>query len=211
MNTSLANTTVNTFVANSAADWRGWLARNCRSEKEVWLIIHHRDSVTPSVRYHEAIEHALCYGWIDSQARKHDADSCRLRFTPRNPRSTWSRVNRERAAKMTELGLMTEHGQALIDLARANGTWQVLSDAEGSAMPDDLRELLDRNEAARTNFENFPPSSKRLILEWVATAKRAETRRRRIAQTVDLAAVNLRANHPGIRVRAAGEPGVAAT
>lgn len=196
-----------TFVAASTAAWRGWLARNCRSEREVWLVIHHRDSATPSIRYHEAIEHALCYGWIDSQARKHDAESSRLRFTPRGPRSTWSRVNRERAAKMIELGLMTEHGQALIDLARANGTWQVLSDADGSTVPDDLRELLDRNEAARTNFENFPPSSRRLILEWVATAKRADTRRRRIRRTVDLAAANVRANHPGTRVRAAGEPG----
>ncbi|MBF9127808.1 YdeI/OmpD-associated family protein [Plantactinospora sp. S1510] len=202
---------MNTFVAGSTAAWRGWLARNCRSEKEVWLVIHHRDSATPSIRYHEAIEHALCYGWIDSQARKHDAESSRLRFTPRNPRSTWSRVNRERAAKMAELGLMTEHGQALIDLARANGTWQVLSDAEGSAVPDDLRELLDRDEAARTNFENFPPSSKRLILEWVATAKKADTRRRRIRRTVDLAAANVRANHPGTRVRATGEPGDAGT
>jgi uncharacterized protein YdeI (YjbR/CyaY-like superfamily) len=192
---------VSTFVASTTAQWRDWLARNCQSEKEVWLVIHHKDSGTPSVRYHEAIEHALCHGWIDSHARKHDADSSRLRFTPRKPRSTWSRVNRQRAAKMTELGLMTEHGQALIELAKANGTWQVVPDDASAAIPDDLRDLLDRNDAARTNFENFPPSSKRLILEWIATAKRPETRRRRIDRTVELAAVNLRANHPGARVR----------
>jgi uncharacterized protein YdeI (YjbR/CyaY-like superfamily) len=182
-----------TFFASTTADWRAWLAQNCRSEKEVWLIIYHKNSGTPSVRYHEAIEHALCYGWIDSQAGKRDADSSHLRLTPRNPRSTWSTVNRERAAKMIKLGLMTEHGQALIDLARANGTWQVLPDAE--AIPDDLQELLNRNEAAGKNFQNFPPSSKRLILEWVATAKRPDTRQRRINQTVNLAAVNIRANH----------------
>lgn len=201
---------MNTFLASAPADWRAWLARNHRSEKEVWLVIHHKDSGTPGVRYHEAIEHALCYGWIDSHARKRDADSSHLRFTPRSPRSTWSRVNRRRAAKMIELGLMTEHGQALIDLARANGTWQVLTDAESSAVPDDLRESLDRNEAARANFQKFPPSSKRLILQWIATAKRPETRRRRIDRTVDLAAVNIRANHPGVRmsdaVGSAGEP-----
>jgi uncharacterized protein YdeI (YjbR/CyaY-like superfamily) len=190
---------VTTFVASTIADWRAWLARNCRSEKEVWLVIHHKDSGTPSVRYHEAIEHALCYGWIDSQARKRDADSSRLRFIPRSPHSTWSRVNRQRAAKMIELGLMTEPGQAMIDLARTNGTWQLLPDEQTSAIPDDLQELLDRNEAARHNFQTFPPSSKRLILEWIATAKRPDTRRRRINQTVDLAAVNIRANHPGVR------------
>ncbi|HET6686929.1 MAG TPA: YdeI/OmpD-associated family protein [Jiangellaceae bacterium] len=196
-----------TVFASTTADWRAWLAQNCRSETEVWLVIYHKDSGTPSVRYHEAIEHALCYGWIDGLHRKHDADSSRLRFTPRNSRSTWSRLNRQRAAKMIELGLMTEHGQAVIEQAMANGTWQVLPDEESTAVPDDLQELLDRDEAAHKNFQSFPPSSKRLILEWIAKASRSDTRRRRISQTVDLAAMNIRANHPGIRVHGAGESG----
>jgi uncharacterized protein YdeI (YjbR/CyaY-like superfamily) len=114
---------VNAPVTGTAADWRAWLEQNCRSEKEVWLVICHKNSGRPGVRYHEAIEHALCFGWIDSHARKGDADSFHLRFTPRNPRSTWSRVNRERAAKMTGLGLMTGDGQALIEAAKANGAW----------------------------------------------------------------------------------------
>lgn len=184
-----------TFYARTTAEWRAWLAQNCRTENEVWLVIYHKDSGTPSPRYHEAVEHALCYGWIDGLHRKRDADSSQLRFTPRNPKSTWSRLNRQRATKMIEQGLMTEHGQAVIELARSNGTWQVLPDDEGTAIPDDLRELLDLNEAARTNFLNFPPSSKRVILEWIATAKRPDTRLRRINQTVTLAAVNIRANH----------------
>lgn len=190
-----------TVTASSTADWRAWLERNCQSEKEVWLVIQHKDSEIPSVRYHEAIEHALCFGWIDSHARKHDADSSLLRFTPRNPRSTWSKVNRERAARLTELGQMTEHGQAMIDLAKVKGTWQVLPDDAGSAVPDDLRDLLHANTTARENFEKFPPSSKRLILEWIATAKKPETRQRRIRQTVELAADNVRANHPRSRSR----------
>jgi uncharacterized protein YdeI (YjbR/CyaY-like superfamily) len=196
---------VNTVSAGTTTEWRAWLARNHRSEKEVWLVIHHKDSGTPSVRYHEAIEHALCYGWIDSQARKHDAASSRLRFTPRDPRSTWSQVNRRRAAKMIELGLMIESGQAMIELAKARGTWQVLPDAASSAIPDDLQESLDRNEAARDHFDSFPPFSRRLILEWIATAKRPETRRRRIDRTVSLAAVNIRANHPA-QPKPGGEP-----
>lgn len=186
-----------TFYASTPEEWRAWLAANGRSEKEVWLIIHHKDSGTPSPRYHEAIEHALCYGWIDGLHRKRDADSSQLRFTPRNPRSTWSRVNRERAGRMIEAGLMTPHGQAMIDLAKATGTWQVVDDAE--AIPADLRELLDQNRAADENFGRFPPSSKRLILEWIAGAKKPDTRQRRINQTVTLAAQNIRANHPGTR------------
>ena len=136
---------MNTFSASTTEDWRAWLARNCRSQKEVWLVIHHSGSGAPGPRYHEAIEQALCYGWIDSHARKHDADSWILRFTPRKPRSTWSRVNRDRAAKMTEQGLMTEYGQALIDLAKATGTWQAVSGADSAVIPPDLQELLDRN------------------------------------------------------------------
>jgi uncharacterized protein YdeI (YjbR/CyaY-like superfamily) len=182
---------MNTFHASTTTDWRAWLAANSRSETEIWLIIHHKDSPTPSVRYHEAIEHALCYGWIDSHHRKNDADSSRLRFTPRNPRSGWSAVNRKRAATMTELGLMTPTGQAMIDLAKTRGTWQI-----DAAVPADLQELLDQNETAHQNFHKFPPSSKRLILEWIATAKKPDTRQRRIAQTATLAAQNIRANHP---------------
>ena len=147
---------MNTFSASTTEDWRAWLARNCRSQKEVWLVIHHSGSGALGPRYHEAIEQALCYGWIDSHARKHDADSWILRFTPRKPRSTWSRVNRERAAKMTEQGLMTEHGQALIDLAKATGTSQAVSGADSAVIPPDLQELLDRNEAAQQNFHRLP-------------------------------------------------------
>lgn len=150
---------IDTVVASTPADWRAWLAQNSRTRREVWLVIHHKDTDTPSVRYHEAIEHALCFGWIDGLHRKRDANSSQLRFTPRTPRSTWSRVNRQRAATMSQLGLMTEHGNAMIDLAKANGTWQVLPDDVGLTIPDDLRDLLDRNEASRRNFQSFPPSS----------------------------------------------------
>ena len=191
---------MNTVSASTPAEWRAWLERNCRSTKEIWLIIHHKDSSAPSVRYHEAIEQALCFGWIDGLHRTRDEDSSQLRFTPRSPRSTWSRVNRERASRMIEQGLMTEHGQALIDLAKTKGTWQLVPDS--GAVPDDLREPLARDEVALANFTKFPPSSKRLILEWIAGAKRPETRQRRIERTVALAAQNIRANHPGAKASA---------
>ncbi|GLZ43486.1 YdeI/OmpD-associated family protein [Actinokineospora sp. NBRC 105648] len=168
----------------TTAEWRAWLADNHDTEREVWLVIQHKDSATPSPRYHEAIEHALCFGWIDSHARKHDAGSSVLRFSPRTPNSTWSRVNRGRAAAMTERGLMTEPGAALIELAKAKGTWQVLTDEQSTVVPDDLAELLDRDGTAVENFARLSPSARRLRLEWIATAKRPETRRRRITRTV---------------------------
>ena len=99
------------------------------------------------------------------------------------------------------------HGQALIDLAKATGTWQAVPAAHSLAIPPDLQELLDQNEAARRNFHNFPPSSKRLILEWIAKAKQPKTRRRRISQAVSRAALNIRANHPGTRAHHEGISG----
>lgn len=154
------------------------LAQNGQSEKEIWLVIQHKDSPTASPRYHEAIEHALCFGWIDGLHRSHDADSSALRFTPRSPRSTWSRTNRERVQRMIEEGLMTEHGQRLTDLARRSGTWQVMPDQDSSSAPKDLQAHFERNPLAFENFQKFPPSSRRLILEWIAGAKRPQTRQR---------------------------------
>jgi uncharacterized protein YdeI (YjbR/CyaY-like superfamily) len=185
---------MSTVEARTTGDWRAWLAEHGESAKEVWLVLHHKDSDTPSPRYHEAIEHALCFGWIDGLHRKRDEHSSQLRFTPRSPRSTWSQVNRDRAADMITRGLMTDRGQATIDLAKDRGTWHA-----AESVPADLRELLDGNAAAARNFERFPPSSKRLILEWIATAKKPETRQRRVTRTVTLAADNVRANHPGAR------------
>jgi uncharacterized protein YdeI (YjbR/CyaY-like superfamily) len=189
----------NTFAASTPTEWRAWLAEHSRTEKEVWLIIRHKNSGVPSIRIHEAMEQALCFGWIDGLHRKHDETSSRLRFTPRSPRSSWSKVNRERAADLIERGLMTGYGQAMIDHAKAKGLWQVVPDGETSAVPADLAERLETDETARENFHRFPPSSKRLILEWIVTAKKPETRQRRIAKTVELAAENIRANHPASR------------
>ncbi|MFD2080305.1 Uncharacterized conserved protein YdeI, YjbR/CyaY-like superfamily, DUF1801 family [Actinopolymorpha cephalotaxi] len=191
---------VDAVVARTASEWRAWLTRHSRTEKETWLVIQHKDSGTPSVRYAEAIEQALCFGWIDGLHRRNDVSSSRLRFSPRTPRSTWSPLNRRRAERMIELGRMTEQGRAVVDLARANGTWQVLPDGDGSDLPEDLRVALAENPSARANFQAFAPSSRRLILGWIATAKRPDTRRRRITRTVDLAAVGLRAQHAGDRV-----------
>ncbi|NED94163.1 hypothetical protein G1H11_02435 [Phytoactinopolyspora alkaliphila] len=115
---------MNVVFASTAEEWREWLIRNSQSEKEVCLVIQHKDSSTPSVRYHEAVEQALCFGWIDGLHRKRDAHSSQLRFTPRKQRSSWSRLNRQRAAAMIELGLMTPQGQAAIDAAKERGTWQ---------------------------------------------------------------------------------------
>jgi len=112
------------IYAEAREEWRNWLAKHSQSEKSVWLILYHKKSKTPSININEATEEALCFGWIDSLAKKRDGESYYLTFTPRNPRSKWSKPNRERAQRLIESGLMTEHGQRLIDSAKEKGTWE---------------------------------------------------------------------------------------
>ncbi|HLS79337.1 MAG TPA: YdeI/OmpD-associated family protein [Nocardia sp.] len=174
------------------------LARHSRSEKVVWLVMPHKNSEVAGPGYAEAVEHALCFGWIDGHSRKHDAHSSRLRFTPRRPDSTWSPPNRERAERMIARGLMTEDGLRLVELAKERGTWQVLP-SDPDAVPEDLRAALAADDLARAHFEGFPRSARQQICWWIVTAKRPETRARRITRAVASAA-------EGIRAFPAGQP-----
>ena len=115
--------TVDVVRAASVAEWRAWLADHGGTASEGWLVIPHKNSGIPGVTYVEAVEQALCFGWIDGLQRKHDERSARLRFSPRRPKSKWSAPNRERVARMLAENQMTEAGQAAIDRAKADGTW----------------------------------------------------------------------------------------
>ena len=114
---------IQTLYVKNTEEWRVWLNENCQTEKSIYLITYHKNSQTPSVHWHDAIENALCYGWVDSKANSRDKESCYLKFSPRNPKSKWGKRNIERANKMTQSGLMTDYGQALIDIAKSTGKW----------------------------------------------------------------------------------------
>jgi uncharacterized protein YdeI (YjbR/CyaY-like superfamily) len=186
---------IKTFQAKSRRAWRKWLEKNHVKEKSVWLIIHHKTNRAASVYYDEAVEEALCFGWIDSKPNKRDEESYYLFFSQRKPKSNWSKVNKERVEKLTEQGLMTAAGQTMIDLAKKSGTWLALNTVDNLEMPLDLQKHFDKNKTAFKNFQAFPPSSKRIILEWIRSAKRPETRLQRIKQSVELAEKDVRANH----------------
>lgn len=182
--------------AKNRKEWRKWLEKNHNKEKVVWLAIYHKDFDKESVYYADAVEEALCFGWIDSRADKNDENSFLLSFYPRKPKSNWSKPNRERAARMIKEGLMAPSGQAMIDLAKETGTWDAMKHIEDNIIPDDLQQLFDKNKIAYKNFMTFAPSSQRLILTWIHNAKRPETRQKRIEETVRLAEKNIKANHP---------------
>lgn len=110
--------------AKTRLAWRKWLKQNCETEKSVWLILFHKKSEVKSINYNDAIEEALCFGWIDSLAKNRDAESFYLTFTPRKPKGNWSKLNIERAERMIEQGQMTPHGQKFIDIAKESGKWE---------------------------------------------------------------------------------------
>lgn len=186
---------IKTFYAKSQKEWRQWLEKNHESEKSIWLIIYKKESKTKSVYYPEAVDEALCFGWIDSKPNKRDAESFYQYFSKRNPKSNWSKVNKEKVKRLLAEGLITKSGLLAIEIAKQNGTWNALDEVEEIIIPDDLQKAFSKKKSALTNFEKFPRSSKRGILEWILNAKRPETRQKRIQETVDLAEKNIKANH----------------
>jgi uncharacterized protein YdeI (YjbR/CyaY-like superfamily) len=168
--------------------WREWLEAHAASAAEVWLVIPHARSGRPGISHREAIEEALCFGWIDSLARRHDASSWRQRFSPRRPSAAWSKVNRKLVERLTQQGLMAPAGQAAVDLAKRTGTWSLLADAQDGVVSEDLRVALDAEPAAAAGFAALSPSARRAALESIARAVRPQTRRSRIAATVARAA-----------------------
>ena len=181
-------------TAASKKAWREWLAENHDKEKSVWLVIYKKDSDIDSVNYEEALREGLCYGWVDSKPNKRDAESYYQFFSKRNPKSNWSGKNKRLIAELTAAGKLAEPGKEMVRIAKETGTWDALNDVENLIVPPDMQALFDKNKTAFENWENFPPSTKRGILEWIFNAKRAPTREKRIRETVEKAGENVRAN-----------------
>lgn len=185
---------IQTYYARGRKEWRTWLEKNGEKEQSVWLIIYRKRAAKESVYYEEAVEEALCFGWIDSKPNKRDHASFYQFFARRNPKSNWSKINKERVARLIDEGLMTDQGLKIIEEAKLNGSWTALDKIENIELPDDLQKALAKNEKAENFFNAFPRSVKKGILEWIQNAKREETRCKRIAETVLLARENIRAN-----------------
>ncbi|MEM1218647.1 MAG: YdeI/OmpD-associated family protein [Bacteroidota bacterium] len=185
---------VPTFYAKDLIAWREWLQENHTRVASVWLIIFHKKSDTPSVYYDDAVDEALCFGWIDSKPNKRDEESYYQYFSQRKPRSNWSRVNKEKIARLEEEGRLQAAGIEMISEAKRLGTWNALDEVENGVIPNDLQEAFSRFPGAADYFAAFPWSVRRGILEWIFNAKRPATRTKRIQETAEKAAQNIRAN-----------------
>ena len=175
-------------------DWRAWLELHHGRSTGVWFVSFKRATGLARMSYDAAVEEALCFGWIDSKPRKLDEERTMLYFAPRRPGSGWSRPNKERVARLEAAGRMAPAGAARVEAARRDGSWEMLDAIEALEVPDDLAEALAGVPDALRQFEAFPRSAKRGILEWIAQAKTEATRRRRIEETARLAGQGVRAN-----------------
>lgn len=178
----------------SRAEWRAWLAKHHQGEDGVWLIRYKKAANKPTVRVADAIAEAIAFGWIDSLPRTLDAERTMLYFAPRKPGSGWSRINKGHVERLTADGQMTPAGLVVVERAKADGSWSMLDDVENLVVPEDLAEAFAAHPPAAEEWEAFPRSVKRGILEWIVQAKRPGTRAKRILETAVMAQRGERAN-----------------
>jgi uncharacterized protein YdeI (YjbR/CyaY-like superfamily) len=182
------------FHAETREQWRAWLAEHAAEGRGVWLVTWKKASGRPVLAYEDAVTEALAFGWVDSKGGKVDADRTKLWFTARKRGSGWARPNKRRIEELEAAGLMTDAGRRVVDAARADGSWTLLDDVEDLVVPPDLAAAFDAVAGSREQWEAFPRSAKRGILEWIVQARTAPTRAKRIAAAAEGAGRGERAN-----------------
>jgi len=178
--------------ADDRATWRAWLEANHATARGAWLVTWRQRSGRVRLDYETAIEEALCFGWVDSTGGQVDDERGKLYFAPRKPRSVWAASNKARVERLIGEGRMAPAGLVAIERAKANGSWGILDSVERLEVPEDLAEALESNPPAAVNFAAFPPSARKMVLGWIALARRPETRAARITKVAEAAARNER-------------------
>jgi uncharacterized protein YdeI (YjbR/CyaY-like superfamily) len=169
-------------------DWYEWLLNNHNQSKGVYLIFYKLELNVATMRWEEAVKVAICFGWIDSTVKSLGNGKRRQYFCPRNPKSTWSALNKKYVEELTIKGLIHVSGFNLIDIAKETGTWSAMDDVENGIIPDDLKIAFNQNSIAFENYQNFAKGYRKNYLSWLHSAKREETRNKRIAQIIELCA-----------------------
>ncbi len=176
----------------NAQEWREWLHENHHSSLGVYLIFYRVDSDFASMRWEEAVQVALCYGWIDSTVKKIDEHRRRQMFTPRKEKSVWSKINKNYIEKLIAENQMHESGLSIINIAKQNGSWESLDQVEALMVPKDLEFAFLNNKDAFDNFNAFSKTYKKSYLYWLNQAKKTDTRRARIDEIVKLCELNIK-------------------
>jgi uncharacterized protein YdeI (YjbR/CyaY-like superfamily) len=179
--------------ADDRATWRAWLETNHVTARGAWLVTWRPRSGRVGLDYDAAVEEALCFGWVDSTGGRLDDERGKLYFSPRKPRSVWAASNKARVERLIDEGRMASAGLAAIERARADGSWEILDTVERLEVPEDLAAAFEMRPPAAANFASFPPSARKMLLGWIAIARRPATRAARITKVAVAAARNERA------------------
>ena len=174
------------YYAKDREEWRGWLAENHANATEVWLELFKKHTDKPSPSYNDAVEEALCWGWVDSTRRNIDENRYAFKFTPRKPGSKWSPSNIARVEKLIKMRQMTPAGMKLVEAARASGAWDNPVTPPTFEMPGEFRKALAENQDAGAFFETLTSSQKKQYIGWIASAKRDETRAKRLTKALEM-------------------------
>ena len=179
-----------TFCPSSRKEWRTWLKKNHQAEQSVWLVYYKSSTNVPSLTWSDAVDEALCFGWIDSTKKTIDDRRYKQYFSKRKPKSNWSKINKDKVEDLIKNDLMTEAGFLSIETAKQNGSWTLLDAVEALIVPDDLKEALEKHNGM-AYFESLSKSVKKMLLYWVISGKRADTRQKRILEIATNARDNM--------------------
>ena len=180
------------FYPKNQAEWRKWLMENHQSENSVWLLFYKKKSKIPSLTWSQAVDEALCFGWIDSVKKTVDADSYKQYFSKRKAKSTWSKINKDKVDQLLKDGQMMQAGLKSVEVAKENGSWTYLDVIDQLIIPDDLEQAFEKHPNSKSFFLSLSKSVRKGILYWVLDAKRPETRQKRIQEIAEQASQNLK-------------------
>lgn len=178
----------NTFCPASAKEWRLWLKKHHKTKASVWVIFHKKGSGKPFVSWSDAVDEALCFGWVDSVRKSLDEDRFLQFFGKRKPGSTWSKINKDKTERLIAGGLMAPAGMKSIETAKENGSWTILEQVEDLTIPADLEKEFKNYPGSKTFFKSLSKSARKSMLQWLVLAKRPETRKKRVTELTQLTA-----------------------
>lgn len=178
-------TEIELFYPKTKQHWRKWLSKNHLVKDAVWVVFYNKKSIKPTISWSDAVDEALCFGWIDSKAETIDIESHKHYFCKRKPNSTWSKINKEKVEQLTSNNLMAEAGFQVIEIAKQNGSWAILDEVEELIIPTDLESLFIKNDGSKEYFSSLSKSRKKILLQWIVLAKTATTRQKRITEIVE--------------------------
>lgn len=183
------------FYPADTRAWREWLIENHQTKQAVWIVFHKKNSKKKSITWSEAVDVALCFGWIDSKKISIDSETSHQYFSKRKPKSTWSKINKQKVIDLIESGLMHDAGHMSIQTAKKNGSWTLLDEVEELIIPKDLEAEFATKAHAKEFFLSLSKSVKKAILQWIVLARQPQVRQKRITEIVEAAAQNLKPKH----------------